>query len=113
MSYLGLAAVFVLPVLALAAVAARTRRLGRRWWAATGLTLLVMLVLTVVFDSLMILADLFRYDDEELTGVRLLLAPVEDLAWPAAAVLLLPVLWELLRPRRTAGDPAPERGERA
>lgn len=99
MSYLGLAALFIVPALLLAVVAGRRRGLGRQWWAATGLSLLVLLVLTVVFDSLMIVADLFRYDESQLTGVRLLLAPVEDLAWPLASVLLLPALWELVRPR--------------
>ncbi len=109
MSYLGLAVAFLLPAVVLTVVAARVRRPGRRWWAATALTLGVLLLLTVVFDSLMIVADLFRYDDDQLTGVRLLLAPVEDLAWPTAAVLLLPALWELLGPRRR-GAAEPERG---
>ncbi|MCM3662258.1 lycopene cyclase domain-containing protein [Georgenia satyanarayanai] len=106
MSYLLLAGLFLVPVLAAAVGATRVRRLGRRWWAATAITLVALLVLTVVFDSLMIAADLFRYDDSELTGVRLLLAPVEDLAWPLASVLLLPALWELLRPRRDAEERA-------
>lgn len=98
MSYLGLAAAFLLPAVVLTVVAARVRRPGRRWPPTTA-----------VFDSLMIVADLFRYDDDQLTGVRLLLAPVEDLAWPTAAVLLLPALWELLGPRRR-GAAEPERG---
>jgi len=97
MTYLGLAALFIVPALVLAGVVGRRRGLGGRWWAATGLSLVVLLVLTVVFDSLMIWADLFRYDESQLTGVRLLLAPVEDLAWPLASVLLLPALWELVR----------------
>ncbi len=109
MSYLGLAAVFIVPVAVLAVVTARVRGLGRRWWTATGLALAVLLVLTVVFDSLMIAADLFRYGEGELTGVRLLLAPVEDLAWPVAAVLLMPALWELLRRREQPGTAEEER----
>ena len=103
MTYLSLAGLFLLPVLAVAALATWRRGLGGRWWAATGITLLVLLVLTVVFDSVMIWADLFRYDDSQLTGIRLWLAPVEDLAWPLASVLLMPALWELLR-RRPAGE---------
>ncbi len=102
MTYLSLAGLFLLPVLAIAVLAAWRRGLGRRWWAATGITLVVLLVLTVVFDSLMIWADLFRFDGSQLVGVRLLLAPLEDLAWPLAAALLMPVLWELLRPRARA-----------
>ncbi|PYG00968.1 lycopene cyclase domain-containing protein [Georgenia satyanarayanai] len=106
MSYLLLAGLFLVPVLATAVVATRVRRLGRRWWAATAITLVALGVLTVVFDSLMIAADLFRYDESQLTGVRLLLAPVEDLAWPLASVLFLPALWELLRPHRAEEERA-------
>lgn len=101
MSYLGLAALAVVPALLLTVLVGRRR--GARWWLTTALTLAALFVLTIVFDSLMIYADLFRYDESQLTGVRLLLAPVEDLAWPLVAVLLLPALWELL-PRRTRED---------
>ena len=103
MTYLSLAGLFLLPVLAVAALATWRRGLGGRWWAATGITLLVLLVLTVVFDSVMIWADLFRYDEAQLAGITLILVPVEDLAWPLAAGLLLPALWEILR-RRPAGE---------
>jgi lycopene cyclase domain-containing protein len=100
MTYLGLAAVFLLPAAAVAVVASAVRGLGARWWATTGVVAAVLLVLTVVFDSLMIAADLFRYGEGALSGVRLRLAPLEDLAWPLAAALLLPALWELLGRRR-------------
>ena len=111
MTYLSLAGLFLVPVLAVAALATWRRRLDARWWAATGITAVVLLVLTIVFDSLMIWADLFRFDDSQLVGVRLLLAPLEDLAWPLASALLMPALWELLRPRH-APDSAlpPDRG---
>ena len=68
-----------------------------------------MLVLTAVFDNAMIAADLFRFDDDQLTGVRVGLAPIEDFAWPLAASAALPGLLLLLeRPRRgrSVGDPA-------
>jgi hypothetical protein len=53
-------------------------------------------LLTAVFDSVMIAADLFRYRQAALWGPRVLLTPVEDLAWPLFAVIALPALWELL-----------------
>ena len=99
MSYPVLALVFLALAAAVAAVAGWRRRLGARWWAVTGLTILALVVLTAVFDNLMIAADLFRYDHEQLTGWRLGLVPVEDFAWPVAAGLLLPSAWELLGPR--------------
>ena len=99
MTYLGLAALVVLPAGLVAVAAGRNR--GMRWWTTTALTLAVLIVLTVIFDSLMIYLDLFRYDAAHLTGANVLLAPVEDLAWPLVAALLLPALWELLGRRRS------------
>ncbi|MFP3714195.1 lycopene cyclase domain-containing protein [Puerhibacterium sp. TATVAM-FAB25] len=108
MTYLGLALGFVAVSAAVALVAAAVRRPGRAWWAATAAVAAVLLVLTAVFDSLMIAADLFRYDENALAGVRVWLTPVEDLAWPLAAVLLLPALWELLAPRDAPREPQPD-----
>ena len=92
MSYLGLAAAFLSLAAAAAAWATVRRGLTARWWATTALTTAILLGLTVVFDSLMIAADLFRFDQRALLGVRLWRAPVEDLAWPLVAGLLLPSL---------------------
>ncbi|HWV79443.1 MAG TPA: lycopene cyclase domain-containing protein [Isoptericola sp.] len=104
MTYAGLAAVAVVGALVVALVVARVRRLGARWWVATALAAVVLVALTVVFDSLMIAADLFRYDDAALLGVRLWLTPVEDLAWPLVAALLLPALWALAGDERAEAD---------
>ncbi len=92
MTYAGLALPFVLLAVAVLATAAALRRPSRSWWLATGVTLVGLLVLTVVFDNVMIAADLFRFGDEHLSGARLGRAPVEDLAWPLAAGLGLPGL---------------------
>ena len=96
MTYAGLA----VPFLALAALVlvagVLLRRPGRTWWWATGATLVALLALTVVFDNLMIAADLFRYRPHQISGVMVGSAPLEDLAWPVAAALGLPGLWLLL-----------------
>lgn len=96
MSYAGLAATFVTFAALVAVAAALRRRPDREWWLATGMTIGALLVLTVVFDSLMIIADLFRFDQSYLLGVYVWRAPVEDLAWPVAVGLLLPSLRVLL-----------------
>lgn len=114
MSYAVLGLVFVAVAAVLATAVARLARLPRRWWSATLLVGVVLMVLTAVFDSVMITADLFRYDESALVGPRVWLTPVEDLAWPVFAVLALPALWELaglagsLRSRRAAGVVAGE-----
>ena len=96
MTYAALAALFVAATAVIAALVSWRRRLGAAWWATTALTILGLLLLTVVFDSLMIGVDLFRYDEAQLLGWSVGLAPIEDLAWPVAAGLLLPSLWKLL-----------------
>jgi hypothetical protein len=40
---------------------------------------------------------LFTYTDAHLLGPRIGLAPIEDFAYPLAAVILLPALWARLR----------------
>lgn len=106
MTYLGLAAVFTAATVPVLAVAVVKRRPDRRWWAATGLTALALVVLTAVFDSIMIAADLFRFDEESLTGIHVGLAPIEDFAWPIAATILVSSLLLLLAPAR---EPAEDR----
>lgn len=96
MSYSMLSVLVVLVAGVVAAICAVRVRPSARWWAGTGVVALVLGVLTAVFDSVMILADLYRYQEETLSGLRIGAAPVEDFAWPVAAALLLPSVWELL-----------------
>lgn len=94
-TYLVLDALFLLPCLILHLFTWRRRP---RWHAlALVVTLVVLVALTVVFDSLMIAAGLFSYAEDRISGVRLWLAPVEDLAYPVAAALLGTALWNLGR----------------
>ena len=80
MTYAALAALFVAATAVIAVLVSWRRRLGSAWWATTALTILGLLLLTVVFDSLMIAVDLFRYDEAQLHGWFVGLAPIEDLA---------------------------------
>lgn len=95
MTYLALSAVF----LAIAAAAALLA--ARRGERMPGLALfagaLALFALTAVFDTVMIAAGLFTYTDAHLIGLRIGLAPIEDFAYPLAAVVLLPALWARLR----------------
>ena len=102
MTYLTLGAVVVAGAGVVAGVA--VARHGRRFLLAVCVTAAVLVALTAVFDSAMIAADLFRYDPAALVGVRVGRAPVEDLAWPLVAALLLPSVWVLLPPARSRAD---------
>ena len=96
-------ALLCLPFLAVAAAVAfaAARALPpaerRRRWIATAAAAVVLLVLTAVFDSVMIAAGLFGYADGTRLGPVIGLAPIEDFAYPVAAVLLVPAVWTLAR----------------
>lgn len=96
MSFLELNAVFLLVAALVLAVACIRRRPGRLALWAIAATMLILCVLTALFDNLMIAVGLFDYAGETLAGIRLGLAPVEDFAYPVGAALLLPALWLLL-----------------
>ncbi|CAM3567309.1 lycopene cyclase domain-containing protein [Isoptericola cucumis] len=106
MSYATLGWVVVGAAAVVALVCAVRVRPPAWWWVRVGLVAAVLVVLTAVFDSVMIAADLFRYDEASLSGLRIIDAPVEDFAWPVAAALLLPATWELLGHRRPPRAPA-------
>lgn len=59
------------------------------WW----LMLLGLLVLTAVFDNIMITVGVIDYDASKLCGGYIGSAPIEDFFYPIAAALLIPALW--------------------
>src|SRR5690625_166862 len=96
MKYLLLSLAVLVPVAGVSLLAApRGSRARRDHWLAAGIAAGALIVLTAVFDSLMIHADLFYYADELISGMRIGLAPIEDFAYAIAGVLLLPVLWRM------------------
>lgn len=96
MKYLLLSLAVLVPVAGVSLLAVpRGSRARRDHWLAAGIAAGALIVLTAVFDSLMIHADLFYYAGEFISGMRIGLAPIEDFAYPIAGVLLLPVLWRI------------------
>lgn len=55
--------------------------------------LLVLVALTIIFDSLIIAAGFVEYNQTKLSGITLWKAPVEDISYVLAGSILLPVLW--------------------
>lgn len=102
MTYPLLCAGFLAVALGIRAFAeARARARGRRIpWRPTIIAGAVLFMLTAVFDNLMISAGLFHYADALTSGIRIGAAPLEDFAYPVAAVLLIPAFEELLPVRR-------------
>ncbi len=101
MTNIVLNVVVVLLVVAVTWQALRRHRAGPLLWTAA-----VMVVLTLVFDTIMIAVGLYVYAPDKILGVYLAGAPLEDFAYPIAAVLLLPAVWTWVgdgRRRRHAG----------
>ena len=87
-----------IPVLAAAGIALWRLRGAerRRWLLGVGGALVVLLILTAIFDNLMIAAGLVAYDDALTSGLRLGLAPIEDFSYALAAAVFVPSVWSVL-----------------
>jgi lycopene cyclase domain-containing protein len=94
-NYWGLNAIFLAVVVIVAVVA----RLHVRKLFLAGL---ILLISTAIFDNLMISIGLVGYDTTKISGAFIGIAPLEDFAYPLAAIVLLPALWMLLGPRKAA-----------
>lgn len=88
-----------LVVIVLVAVAC-ARPLRRMAAGPILLAVLVLAVLTMVFDTAMIAADLYVFDADKITGLRVWGAPIEDFAYALVAGVAVPVLWTVLPSRR-------------
>lgn len=102
MTYWMLNALFLTAILVtVAAAILSSRRVAREslHWRAIALTGLVLIVMTAVFDNVMIGIGLVDYNPEVTAPTRLGVAPLEDFAYTVAAVLLLPTVWVLTQRR--------------
>ncbi|MFM9919285.1 lycopene cyclase domain-containing protein [Lacisediminihabitans sp. H27-G8] len=59
-------------------------------------TLGILLLVTAVFDNVMIGIGLVGYDAAKISGAFIGIAPLEDFAYAVAAAVLLPSVWLLL-----------------
>lgn len=96
MTYALLSAGFLAGALVIAAVMASKAGRPGVHWGAVSITVGALIVLTAVFDSIMIGLGLFTYAPEHISGLVVGLAPVEDFAYPIAIAAALPALWALL-----------------
>lgn len=62
-------------------------------WLAT---LVILLILTAIFDNALIHYSVVEYDTSKLLGAYIGIAPVEDFFYTLLAALLIPSLWKKL-----------------
>lgn len=99
MTYLLLSSVFLTVAVLIAVLAVALQRRADQPMPFSGWALaaaaVVLLFLTAVFDNVMIAVGLFYYAEEQISGLSIGLAPLEDFSYPLAALILLPALWVL------------------
>ena len=110
MTYVLLSTGVLVPVLVVSLIV--LGRAGRGVLLASCVALVVLLVLTVVFDNVIVGTGIVAYAPTRISGALIGVAPIEDFAYPIAAAFGLPALWIVLG-HRTGTGRARGRRERA
>ncbi len=96
MSYSAIAVVVLVAVLVVDLVVLRTRMVTRRvFWVAYGIVIVFQLLMNGVLTGL----DVVVYDPDAIWGPRIAYAPVEDLLFGFALVLLTLASWAAVNRR--------------
>ncbi len=91
MLYLALNLTFMLTAFVLLNVFVR-----KTPWRILSLTLLGMLLVTSIFDNIIIGLNIVNYDSSKLSGWFIGLAPIEDFAYTVVSVLAVATIWNKL-----------------
>lgn len=66
-------------------------------WRAIFLATLALLVITAVFDNVIIGIGIVAYDPQLISGLKIGLAPIEDFAYSLAAPLLISLAMQYMK----------------
>ena len=66
-------------------------------WKAIALATFSLLVITAVFDNVIIGLGIVAYNESQISGPKIGLAPIEDFAYSLAAPLLISLTMEYLK----------------
>ena len=69
-------------------------------WPAYLVGLLPMLLITVVFDNVIVGSGIVAYDPNKISGLKIGMVPIEDLAYTIAAVVIVPSVWSAMINRK-------------
>lgn len=90
MTYLALNSIFLGAVLIVGLIL----RKQLPWRAIAGATG-VLLVLTAIFDNVIVGTGIVAYDENLISGIKIGFAPIEDFAYSLAAPLLISIIMAL------------------
>lgn len=68
----------------------------RAFWITLGL----LLILTAIFDPIIIGLDIVGYDETKIIGLKLFGAPLEDFFYAIYAACAIPLVWHMLGEKR-------------
>lgn len=104
MTYALIIIPFALITLGVTLWSARRPGMRERMLAST-VSAVVLVILTAVFDNVMISSGLVAYPEGTSSGIRIGVAPIEDFSYAICAAYLVPAVYALLPTRRdgTAG----------
>lgn len=87
MNYLEMNSWFILPILIWYFARFKTSRL-----CYDRIPLLLLMIMTVVFDNLIVLAKIVSYDENKISGLKIFVAPIEDFAYTLVLVPLIALM---------------------
>lgn len=64
-------------------------------------TLLILIVMTAVFDNVIISLGIVAYNPDTLLGLYIYKAPIEDFFYALLAVIIVPAFWRYFEPPTT------------
>jgi lycopene cyclase domain-containing protein len=91
MNYLALNVVFMLIAFVILNVVVR-----KSPWKLIGWTLLSMVLVTLIFDNVIVALGIVDYDSNKISGLVLGLVPIEDFAYTIVSVLAVSSIWHLM-----------------
>lgn len=86
-TYLVINCLFVVATFLLLRV--RPRWPSRKWWVV----LIALIVLTAVFDSMLVYFSFIDYAPDKILGISIGYAPVEDFFYAIYSAIIVPLLW--------------------
>jgi lycopene cyclase domain-containing protein len=89
MNYFSLNLIFLLALALLTIPVFRNLR-----WKAIGFSTAALLLITAVFDNVIIGLGIVAYDETLISGIKIGIAPIEDFAYSLAAPLLISLTME-------------------
>lgn len=100
-TYLLVNLVFLACILVL--LAPSIKKPSKAWW----LMFAVLMLLTAVFDSLIVWAGIVGYDASKILGIYVGFAPIEDFFYAILAACIVPLFWKRFDAQNKSGVSKP------